>query len=124
MSTDLDGIYSISSTSNYDGPLERKSDGRTEIRNGRTSRTDENGVVWNSTFTILNEREVEMISVADPSNAREGYGLRRPDGSPTLEPVTYSTVLKLARKEDKIQMSGSIQYGDEIVFLTMRRTGV
>ena len=32
-------------------------------------------------------------------------------------------VLKLARKGDKIQMSGQIEYGADVVFLTMRRIG-
>jgi len=119
----IDGTYQVSSTSNYDGPLERKSDGMTQIVNGQTSRVDKNGIVWTSTFTVVNENEVEMISVADPAKARGGYGLRRPDGSPTLEPVTYKSVLKLARKGDKVQMSGQIHYGNDIVFLTMRRIG-
>jgi hypothetical protein len=32
--------------------------------------------------------------------------------------------LKLARKGDKIQMSGQIEYGNDVIFLTMRKTGV
>lgn len=117
----LDGRYQVSTTSNYDGPLERKSDGVTEIRSGKTSRTDAAGVVWSSHFKVISDSQVEMTSVADPTNAAPGYSLKRPDGSPTLESVTYTTTLKLARKGDKIQMSGQIQYGDEIVFLTMRK---
>ena len=119
--SDLDGKYNVSSTSSYGGPLERKSDGITEIRDGKTSRTDDNGVLWSSTFTTLSETEVEMISVADPARARADYALTRPDGVPTREPVTYRTVLKLARKGERIQMSGQIEYGNDIVFLTMRK---
>lgn len=121
--TELDGQYQISTISNYDGPLERKSDGVTEIRNGATSRTDENNVVWSSTFTVLNETQVKMVSIADPSNAARDFALIRPDGSPTLEPVTYETILRYARKGDKIQISGQIEYGDEIVFITLRKIG-
>lgn len=117
----LDGKYQVTSTSNYDGPLERKSDGITIIRNGETARFDENNVLWSSRFRVLNEKEVEMTAIADPAEAKEGFALTRPDGSPTLEPVTYKTILRLARKEGKIQMSGQIEYGDEIVLLTMRR---
>ena len=120
--TDLDGTYNVSTTSNYEGPLERKSDGITEIRNGQTERFDDNNVKWTSTFTIRNENEVEMVSVADPTDADADFALTRPDGSPTYEAVTYTSTLKLARKGDKIQMSGRIEYGDEIIFLTMRRT--
>ncbi len=119
--TELDGKYHVSSTSTYDGPLERKSDGMTEIRNGKTSRFDENGVFWSSHFTLLNEGEVEMLSVADPSEAKADFALTRPDGSPTCEPVTYRSVLKLSRKDGRLQMSGQIQYGEEITLLTMRR---
>lgn len=119
----LDGRYQVTSTSNYEGPLERRSDGTTEIRGHKTSRMDGNNVVWTSTFTVLNENEVEMVSIADPSRARPDFALIRPDGSPTREPVTYRTTLKLARKGDKIQMSGRIEYGKEIVLLTLRKTG-
>ena len=120
-SPELDGTYQITSTSNYEGPLQRRSDGKTEIRDGQTSRTDENKVKWHSTFTIVNDGEVEMISVADPRDAVAGFALIRPDGSPSLEPVTYKTILKLARKGERIQMSGRIEYGDEIVLLTLRK---
>ena len=64
-----------------------------------------------------------MVSVADPEDADIDFLLRRPDGSPTRDPVTYTSRLKLARKEDKIQMSGQIEYGDELVFLTLRKIG-
>ena len=84
---------------------------------------DGNNVIWTSEFKILNETEVEMISIADPSRAKGDFALIRPDGSPTREPVIYRTIMKLARKGDKIQMSGRIEYGDEITLLTMRRTG-
>ncbi len=119
----LDGKYQVTSTSNYEGPLERRSDGVTEIRGGKTSRIDGNSVIWTSTFTVLNETEVEMISIADPSRARGDFALIRPDGSPTREPVIYRTVMKLARKGEKVQLSGRIEYGDEVVLLTMRKIG-
>ena len=122
MSHELDGIYQISSTTNYMGPMQKKSDGVTEIRNGQTERYDDANCKWTSTFTVLNDSEVEFISVADPSEARDDFLLMRQDGTPTSDPVTYKTILKYARKGDKIQMSGQIEYGDEIVFLTLRKS--
>lgn len=121
MSTELDGTYQVTSTTNYQGPLEKKSDGITEIKNGQTERRDNANCLWTSTFTILNEREVKMTSVADPTDADGDFSLMRPDGSPTREPVTYETVLKYARKGDKVQLSGQIEYGNDITFLTMRK---
>ncbi|QQG36926.1 MAG: hypothetical protein HYS17_03910 [Micavibrio aeruginosavorus] len=123
MTTELDGIYQVSSASNYEGPLVKRSDGTTEIRDGQTSRRDGNNVLWNSTFTALNENEVLMVSVADPSEARIDFLLTAHDGTPTREPVTYRSVLRLARKGDKMQMSGQIEYGNEIVILTLRKVG-
>jgi len=117
----LDGKYQVTSTSSYDGPLQRKSDGITEIRDGKTSRVDDNKVVWNSSFTVINENEVEMISIADPTAAQGDFALTRPNGSLTREPVEYQTILKLGRKGERIQMSGRIEYGDEVVLLTMRK---
>lgn len=118
----LDGRYQVTSTSNYEGPLERRSDGITEIRDHKTSRMDGNNVIWTSTFKVLNDAEVEMISIADPTRAHVDFALIRPDGSPTREPVTYRSLLKLARKGEKIQMSGRIEYGNEVVLLTLRKT--
>lgn len=120
-SSDLDGKYQISTVSNYNGPLQRKSDGVTEIRDGKTSRTDENKVIWTSEFEVMNNTQVKMISVADPTNAASDFALNRPDGSPTREPVTYESILRYARKGEQIQMSGQIEYGNEIIFITMRK---
>ena len=122
-SNDLDGQYQVTSTTSYQGPLDMKSDGTTTITNGQTHRRDKANCLWTSTFTILNETEVEMVSVADPSDAAPDFSLLRPDGSPSRQPVTYKTILKLARKGDKIQMSGQIEYGGNVTFVTMRRTG-
>lgn len=123
MNHDLDGKYQVTSTTNYQGPLEKKSDGITEIRNSQTERLDAANCKWTSTFTILSDAEVEMVSVADPTNADLDFSLMREDGTPTREPVTYKTTLRLARKGDKIQMSGQISYGNEIILLTMRKIG-
>lgn len=120
-STDLDGKYQVTTTTNYQGPLEKRSDGTTEIVNGQTNRRDAANCLWTSTFTVLNENEVEMVSVADPREAARDFALMRPDGSPTREPVEYRTRLKYARKGDRIQISGTITYGNEVVFITMRR---
>lgn len=121
MTNELDGKYQVSSTTSYQGPLEKKSDGITEIKNGQTSRRDKANCLWTSTFNIISDNEVEMISVADPSEADSDFSLTKPDGSPTREPVTYKAILKLSRKGDKIQMSGQIEYDNEITLLTMRK---
>lgn len=121
MSHELDGIYQVSSTTSYQGPLEKKSDGTTEIKNGQTMRRDGANCLWTSTFTILNDNEVEMVSVADPSEADGDFSLTKPDGTPTREPVTYKAILKLARKGDKIQLSGQVEYDNDVTLLTMRK---
>ncbi len=117
----LDGTYRVTSTTSYQGPLEKRSDGETQIKNSQTERYDAAHCKWTSTFTILSETEVRMVSVADPSEAVTDFLLTAPDGSPTRKPVTYESVLKLACKGDKIQMSGQIAYGKDIVLLTMRK---
>jgi len=117
----LDGRYRVTTTTSYRGPLEKKSDGETEIKDGRTHRFDAANCEWTSTFAIVSDTEVKMTSVADPAGADIDFLLTAPDGSPTRSPVTYEASLKLARKDDKIQMSGQIHYGHDIVFLTMRK---
>ena len=119
----LDGSYKITTITNYQGPLEKRSDGQTEIRNGQTSRYDEAGCHWTSTFEIIDDTTVLMTSVADPAESDIDFALRRRDGSPTLEPITYQSRLKLKYLDDNIQMSGTIEYGDELVLITMRKIG-
>jgi len=123
MSHPLDGRYRITSTSTMKGDIEKRSDGETEIRDGRTERYDDANCKWTSHFEILSENEVKMTSVADPSEAVIDFLLTAPDGSPTRESVTYEAILKLAQKDDKIQISGRIEYGNEVVLLTMRKIG-
>jgi len=121
MTHPLDGQYLVTTTTSYKGPLEKKSDGKTEIRGGQTERRDDANCKWTSTFEIISDTAVKMTSLADPSEADIDFSLTTPSGAPTREPVTYETTLKLARKDDRIQMSGQIEYGSEVVFLTMRK---
>ncbi len=125
MTHPLDGKYAVSSMATLKGDIEKRSDGETEIKNGQTMRADDAGCKWTSTFTILSDTEVKMVSVADASKAAVDFLLTRPDGSPTRDNVTYESVLKLARKKDakgdRIQMSGQIHYGNDVVFLTLRK---
>ena len=124
MTNPLDGKYRITSTTSYQGPIEKRSDGETEIRDGKTSRIDDAKCKWTSTFEILNDNEVKMTSVADPTNSAIDFLLTAPDGTPTREVTTCVANLKLSRKgDDKIQMSGQIHYGSDVVFLTMRKIG-
>jgi hypothetical protein len=121
MSNELDGLYRVTTTSSYDGPIKRRSDGETRVQNGQTERMDDANCKWTSTFTIESESEVKMVSLADPTNADIDFLLNAPDGTPTREITTYETILKYARKGDKIQLSGQIEYGHDVVFLTMRK---
>ncbi len=123
MTHPLDGRYRITSTASRKGDIEKRSDGETEIRNSQTSRLDDANCKWTSTFTVISDTEVKMVSVADASNAKVDFLLTAPDGTPTRGPVTYDAVLKLARKDDKIQISGQISYGNDIVLLTLRKIG-
>ena len=118
--TELDGKYRVSTVSNYQGPVERRSDGETEIVDGKTERIDDNKVLWTSTFEVVSETEVRMTSVADPSDAVSDFGLTTPQGTLTRRPQTYVSTMRMARKGKDVRMSGQIEVGDEIIFLTMR----
>ncbi len=123
LATDLDGVYTVNTVSDYDGPLKKQSDGQTEIIGGKTHRVDNAGCEWNSTFTWVNDdkTQIQMTSIADPINANADFLLTRPDGTPTSDKVTYETTLNVMRKGDKVQMTGSINYGNETVILTLRK---
>ncbi len=121
MTHPLDGTYLVTTTTSYKGPLEKSSDGQTDIIGGQTHRRDAANCKWTSTFEIISDTAVKMTSVADPSEADIDFSLTTPSGVPTREPVTYETTLKFAQKGDRIQMSGQIEYGNDVVFLTMRK---
>lgn len=118
---DLDGTYSVTSITSYEGPLQKQSDGITVIENGRTDRIDEAGCEWRSSFVWVDDDHVRMTSIADPTNAKADFLLRTPAGLPTSEPQIYESILTVKRKDDRIQMTGTINYGHETIFLTMRK---
>jgi hypothetical protein len=118
---DLDGTYRVTTISDYSGPVPMKSDGVTEIKNGRTSRVDAAGCKWSTELAILNDQEVKFVSTADPGEASADFLLTRENGELTHEPVTYTTVLKVARKENKIRLSGDIRHGNVLTVITMTK---
>lgn len=120
MAHSLDGKYLVTTTASHQSSLQKKSDGETTIVNGRTERFDDANCKWTSSFEILNEHEVKMTSVADPAKAHIDFFLTAPDGSPTHDITTYEAILKLSRKDTRVQISGQIQYGADTIFLTMR----
>ncbi|MBI3442050.1 MAG: hypothetical protein HY052_09680 [Proteobacteria bacterium] len=118
---DLDGQYRVTTVSDYHGPIPMKSDGITEIKNGRTQRVDQAGCQWSTCLTVLNDSEVRFESTADPGNAAADFLLTDEGGRLTHEPVTYTTTLKVARKEGKIRLSGNIQHGKILTVITMTK---
>ena len=120
---ELDGLYAVTTMSDYDGPLKKQSDGQTTITNGKTHRIDNAGCEWNSTFEWANDEKtlVTMTSIADPLNANADFLLLRPDGTPTSDKVTYTSQLKVMRKGERIQMTGAINYGADTTIITMRK---
>lgn len=116
---DLNGKYRVTTISDYQGPVPMKSDGVTEIRNGRTHRVDAAGVEWSTQIEILNEGEVKFVSTADPRGAKKDFLLTKESGELTQEPVVYSTILKVARKNNKISLSGNIAHGKIMTVITM-----
>ena len=117
--SELDGTYQVSTVSDYNGPIEKRSDGLTEIIEGKTHRTDDAGVIWTTQISVLNADEVEFVSTADPTNADPDFCLMDEGGNLTRESVTYTSVLKIDRKGDKIRPSGQIKHGSTNTVITM-----
>ena len=118
---DLDGKYRVTTVSDYSGPVPMKSDGMTEVKGGKTSRTDAAGCRWTTTFTVLSDAEVKFESVADPVEAAPDFLLTDEKGNLTHSPVTYATVLKVSRQGSKIRLSGTIQHGKISTVITMTK---
>lgn len=118
---DLDGKYRVTTVTDYKGPLPMQSDGETELKDGRTDRTDKKGVRWTTRLAVLSDDEVSFESVADPSGADPDFCLTDARGAPTRDPVTYKTTLKVARKDDRIRLSGQIGHGNVVTVITMMK---
>ena len=118
---DLDGKYRVTTISDYQGPVPMQSDGITEIRNGRTNRTDAAGVQWTTEIAVLSDNEVLLTSTADPAKARQDFLLTSETGRLTTEPVTYKTTLKVARRGSDIRLSGNITHGTVSTVITMTK---
>lgn len=99
---DLDGEYRVSTVSDYSGPVPLKSDGQTVVKDGKTSRTDTAGCLWQTELRIVSDSEVEFISVADPFDARPDFCLTNAKG-------------------DLIRLSGQIQNGKLATVITMTK---
>jgi hypothetical protein len=118
---DLEGKYHVTTISDYQGVVPMKSDGVTEIKNGRTHRTDAAGVQWTTEFAILSDTEVKLTSTADPRAANKDFLLTDEKGNLTNDPVVYTAVLKVARRGKDIRLSGNIQHGKIMTVLTMAK---
>lgn len=118
---DLDGQYRVTTVSDYHGPVPMQSDGVTVIQNGETNRVDKAGCKWNTKISILSDDEVKFESTADPSEAAPDFCLTKENGELTRNSVTYTTIMKVARKGDKIRLSGQIQHGSVMTVITMMK---
>jgi|AntRauTorcE11897_2_1112592.scaffolds.fasta_scaffold00395_21 hypothetical protein len=119
--TDLDGTYLVTTATDHQSPIAKKSDGLTEIRSGWTERTDEAGCLWTTQLAILSENEVEFISTADPSAANGDFCLTDKNGNLTRQPVTYQSILRMDRKGEKIRLSGKIEHGHITTVITLMK---
>lgn len=118
---DLDGKYTVTTHTTYEGPHQKQGDGFTIIKGGKTLRLDETGCEWHSTFEWAGEGQVKMTSVVDPTYAADGFKLLDSEGRATSQAQTYETILVAGDKNGQFQMSGTIMNGAEKVTLIMRR---
>lgn len=118
---DLDGQYRVTTVSDYQGPVPMQSDGVTEIKNGETDRVDKAGCKWHTKISVISDDEVKFESTADPTDAAPDFCLTKENGELTRDPVTYTTIMKVARKGDKIRLSGQIENGRVTTVITMTK---
>ncbi len=118
---DLNGKYRVTTISDYQGPVPMKSDGITEIKNGQTQRTDAAGVKWTTQLAVMSDGEVKLTSTADPGGASKDFLLTSETGELTHDPVVYTAVLKVSRKDNAIRLSGTIQHGKISTVITMAK---
>lgn len=118
---DLDGTYDVTSETSYGGPFHVNGDGVTTVKNGLTYRKDKNGCIWESSFSVVDEGQVQLESTVDPSHVEGGMHIVDAQGNPTSGMVTYKSVLNAKKIDGKIIMSGEIQHGANTTRLTMKQ---
>lgn len=120
---ELDGIYEVRSANMVKGRKnEVDGDGTTEIRNGLTFRKDRNGMIWESSFSVIDEgRKVEMESTVDPSHAGHKTFLHDSEGQLTKGILRFKTVLDVSEERGSLVLSGVIEFGEEKTLLVMRK---
>lgn len=123
MEHSLDGTYQIITESTSLGNVEDRSDGQTEIRESKTERFDYANCKWNSTFEIIADDVVRMTSVADPSNAAEDFNLTGDDPA-KREAMTFVSDMDVEKDEGgNIKLSGEINTGGTVIYITMQKIG-
>lgn len=120
---DIDGKYVITSETSDGGPYKINGDGMTEIRQGRTSRTDANGFVWESVFSVAGKDKILLSSTLDPGKSNEDAYIKDNKNNLTREKVTYSGELAVSEAGGKLVLKGEIRAGIVTTRLTMTRIG-
>lgn len=118
----LDGTYEVRSQAQAGPRLIPNGDGETVIANGMTFRKDDHGLIWESTFTIIDENSVEMVSTVDPSHAAEDTFVIDDKGNPTKGMVTYKSMLTATTEDDRLVLRGEIHHGGSVTALAMFKT--
>ncbi|MEZ0224957.1 MAG: hypothetical protein ACAH83_10415 [Alphaproteobacteria bacterium] len=118
---ELDGKYEIRSETSDGGPYRINGDGVTEVKGGRTYRKDQNGFIWESTFSISGKDKVLLESTLDPSLADEDFFIKDNKNNLTREKVTYKGELIVRTERGRLTLRGEIKHGIVTTRITMTR---
>lgn len=118
---ELEGRYEIRTETSDGGPYHINGDGITEIKDGRTWRKDEKGLVWESQFTVAGRNTVRLETTLDPSGADEDTFIKDSKNNLTREPVTYRGELVARQENGRLVLSGEIRHGIVTTRVTMKK---
>jgi hypothetical protein len=118
---DIDGKYLVKSETGSGGTFTVNEDDVTEIRDGLTYRKDKKGLIWESSFSLVEDNQVRLESTVDPSHADNAIYLADEKGNPTNSMMSYNTLLDVKTVDGKIVMSGTIRNGNETIRLTLQK---
>lgn len=117
----LDGKYMVKSHAPGDDGIIVNGDGETVIQNGLTFRKDAKGFIWESSFTILNDHQVQMESTVDPSHGDSAAFVVDDKGNLTKSMVTYRTVLEATTENGALTLRGDINHSGGTTTLTLTK---
>lgn len=95
--------------------------GSAKIDGNKLLGVDALGVVWNATFEIGNDNQLDFEATLDPRGTPETVGLMNKSGVMSREPQNYSGVIKVTKSSKETILRTQVQQGPITIDVQFRK---